>query len=89
MGISVLSPDVNESFVEFAVVPDKENPDNRRAPIRFGMAAIKNVGTGAVEEILRARKECGKFETSSSSWPPSTPHRQPQSPGKPGQGRRL
>ncbi|MDB5182023.1 MAG: dnaE, partial [Candidatus Saccharibacteria bacterium] len=40
MGISVLSPDINESFVEFAVVPDKENPDNRKAPIRFGMAAI-------------------------------------------------
>ena len=64
MGIQVLSPDVNESFVEFAVVPDTENPDNRFAPIRFGMNAIKNVGTGAVEEILRARAETesGKFE---------------------------
>lgn len=64
MGISVLSPDINESFVEFAVVPDPDNPDNRKAPIRFGMAAIKNVGTGAVEEILRARKDCenGKFQ---------------------------
>lgn len=50
MGIDVLQPDVNESFVEFAVVP-KTNA------IRFGMAAIKNVGTGAVEEILRARSE--------------------------------
>lgn len=50
MGIKVLSPDVNESFLEFAVVPDTNQ-------IRFGMAAIKNVGTGAVEEILRARKE--------------------------------
>lgn len=50
MGIKVLPPDVNESFVEFAVVPNKEQ-------IRFGMAAIKNVGTGAVEEILRARDE--------------------------------
>lgn len=63
MGIQVLSPDVNESFVEFAVVPDKENPDNRLAPIRFGMSAIKNVGTGAVEEILRARNDRGGFET--------------------------
>ncbi len=53
MGISVLPPDVNESFVEFAVVPKKEE-------IRFGMSAIKNVGIGAVEEILRARKE-GQF----------------------------
>lgn len=61
MGINVLPPDVNESFVEFAVVPDPENPDNRFAPIRFGMNAIKNVGTGAVEEILRARKDVEEF----------------------------
>lgn len=53
MGITVLSPDVNESFVEFAVVPDKQQ-------IRFGMAAVKGVGVGAVEEILRARED-GKF----------------------------
>lgn len=53
MGIDVLSPDVRESFHEFAVVPDGDNP---KAKIRFGMNAIKNVGTGAVEEILRARK---------------------------------
>ena len=55
MGIKVLSPDVNESFVEFAVVPGKKE-------IRFGMAAIKGVGTAVVEEILRARNE-GKFVT--------------------------
>lgn len=53
MDIKVLPPDVNESFLEFAVVPESES-------VRFGMAAIKNVGTGAVEEILRAREE-GKF----------------------------
>ena len=53
MGINVLAPDVNESFVEFAVVPGK-------LTIRFGMAAIKGVGVGAVEEILRVREE-GKF----------------------------
>ncbi len=50
MGIEVLPPDVNESFLEFAVVPKKNQ-------IRFGMNAIKGVGTGAVEEILRARSE--------------------------------
>ena len=61
MGIDVLPPDINESFLEFAVVRDENNPDNRKAPIRFGMNAIKNVGTGAVEEILRARKIDGKF----------------------------
>lgn len=50
MGITVLPPDVNEGFVEFAVVPGKKE-------IRFGMAAVKGVGTGAVEEVLRARSE--------------------------------
>ncbi len=54
MGIAVLPPDVNESFLEFAVVPDKQE-------IRFGLNAIKNVGTGAVEEILRARAVDGTF----------------------------
>jgi len=55
MGIEVLPPDINESFVEFAVVPDKQQ-------IRFGMGAIKNVGFGAVEEVLRAREK-GEFKT--------------------------
>ncbi len=63
MGINVLPPDVNESFHEFAVVPDKSNPDNRKADIRFGLDAIKNVGTGAVEEILRARAVDHGFES--------------------------
>lgn len=53
MGITVLAPDVNQSFVEFAVVPGEET-------IRFGMAAVKGVGVGAVEEILRARAD-GQF----------------------------
>ena len=49
MGLTVLPPDINESYVGFAVVPQQKQ-------IRFGMAAIKNVGTGVVEEILEARK---------------------------------
>lgn len=53
MGIKVLPPDVNESYVEFAVVPGEKE-------IRFGMAAVKGVGVGVVEEILRARED-GKF----------------------------
>jgi len=57
MGIEVQLPDVNESFVEFAVVKNEQGKTSPVAPIRFGMAAIKNVGTGAVEEILRARTE--------------------------------
>jgi len=54
MGLEVLAPDVNESFVEFAIVPGKKQ-------IRFGMAAVKGVGVGAVEEILRTRDTDGKF----------------------------
>lgn len=50
MGISVLSPDINGSFVEFAVVPNENK-------IRFGMSAVKGVGVGAVEEVLRARED--------------------------------
>ncbi len=53
MGIQVLAPDINESFIEFAVVPDKKQ-------IRFGLKAIKNVGSNAAEEILRVREE-GQF----------------------------
>lgn len=56
MGIKVLAPDVNTSFVEFAVVPGKNE-------IRFGMAAVKGVGMGAVEEVLRARDADGKFKS--------------------------
>jgi DNA polymerase-3 subunit alpha len=63
MGIKVLPPDVNESFHEFAVILDPENPDERKAAIRFGMDAIKNVGSGAVDEIIRAREESGRFES--------------------------
>lgn len=58
MGITVLQPDVNESFHEFAVVPHKIGEP---AQIRFGMDAVKNVGHGAVAEILRTREEDGKF----------------------------
>ena len=43
LGIKVLPPDVNESQKNFTVVDDA---------IRFGMAAIKNVGEGAVESII-------------------------------------
>lgn len=56
MGIDVLPPDVGESFLEFAVVPGRQQ-------IRFGLRAVKNVGTNAVEEILRARETAGGFKT--------------------------
>lgn len=52
-GIEVLPPDVNESSVSFTV---KENK------IRFGLAAVKNVGINAVLSIIKARQEKGRFD---------------------------
>ena len=49
MGISVLSPDVNESFYKFTV--------NDQGAIRFGMGAVKGVGHAAVKTIVENRKE--------------------------------
>ncbi|MFZ2494243.1 MAG: DNA polymerase III subunit alpha [Candidatus Saccharimonadales bacterium] len=56
MGIKVLPPDVNLSYKEFAIVPDKNE-------IRFGMVAVKGVGENAVEELIRARDEDGAFKS--------------------------
>jgi DNA polymerase-3 subunit alpha len=53
-GIEVLGPDVNESQVHFA-------PAREGKGIRFGLAAIKGVGEVAVETILKARNDGGKF----------------------------
>ena len=56
MGIEVLPPDVNMSFVDFGVVNE-----NGKDEIRFGLAAIKNVGRNIVEIIVEERKANGKF----------------------------
>lgn len=58
MGISVLPPDINESAVNFTIVPVSDSFEGEG--IRFGLSAIKNVGTAAIEAILAARKE-GEF----------------------------
>jgi DNA polymerase-3 subunit alpha len=52
MGIEVLPPDVNSSQTDFAVVEGK---------IRFGLNAVKNVGEGTADAIVRARAEGGPF----------------------------
>ncbi len=52
MGIKVLPPDVNKSFKRFYV--EGEN-------IRFSLSAIKNVGEGAVESIIKNRQDFGDF----------------------------
>ena len=53
-GLTVLAPDINQSYAEFAIVKGEKT-------IRFGMAAVKGVGGGAVEEVLRTRDEDGPF----------------------------
>jgi len=61
MKITVLPPDVNESGVAFtpvpAPVPAAEGDASESGRIRFGLAAIRNVGTQAIESILAERKE--------------------------------
>ena len=52
-GLDVLPPDVNHSAINFDVPADNRNQ------IRFGLAAVKGVGTGAVEAIVEAREEAG------------------------------
>jgi DNA polymerase-3 subunit alpha len=54
MGLSVQPPDVNVSAVQFSVAGDT---------IRFGLAAIKNVGEAAMESILKTRADAGPFKT--------------------------
>ena len=77
MGIHVLPPDVNHSGLDFAIqdLPEDaeqeklpkdptlayEFPVHPRSAIRFGMAAVKNVGVGPVQAILDARAEGGPF----------------------------
>ncbi len=58
LSIQVLPPDINNSGLGFVI---EDQPDGTEA-IRFGMGAIKNVGTGAVEAILEARERGGHFK---------------------------
>jgi DNA polymerase-3 subunit alpha len=54
MKLNVMGPDVSESYAKFTV--------NKAGNIRFGMAAIKGVGEGAVQDIIKARQE-GEFKS--------------------------
>ena len=53
LGIKLLPPDINESEADFTVVGDN---------LRFGMAAVKNVGRGFVRSLVTERRLGGKFE---------------------------
>ena len=52
LGVAILPPDLNQSQAGFTVVKNQ---------IRFGLAAVKNAGEGAVETILQARASGGPF----------------------------
>ena len=52
VGVAVLPPDVNESRVDFTVIGQE---------IRFGLAAIKGAGEGAVRSIIETRERDGRF----------------------------
>jgi len=56
LGLKVLPPDVNESFVDFGVVKESSN-------IRFGLGAIKNIGTTPAKIIVRERKKNGPYKS--------------------------
>jgi DNA polymerase-3 subunit alpha len=59
MGIHVLAPDVNESFVDFTAVPNGEELGD----IRFGLGAVRNVGANVVEAIRVSREGNGRFSS--------------------------
>jgi DNA polymerase-3 subunit alpha len=52
MEIEIIPPDVNESYKDFTVIGNK---------IRFGLVAVKNVGSGAVDSIISEREKNGLF----------------------------
>ncbi len=59
LGIEVLPPNINKSLVNFAI----EKEGREKPAIRFGLAAIKNVGTSPVRAILSARSQEGSFKS--------------------------
>lgn len=60
LNLKVLPPDINESFPSFAVVPSPEG--NTANTIRFGLAAVKNVGSAVAEAIVEERKARGVYQ---------------------------
>jgi len=65
MGLTVLPPDLNESFSSFTVVYDTPEvvSEKHSTTIRFGLTAVKNLGENIVKEIIRERKEHGPYTT--------------------------
>jgi DNA polymerase III subunit alpha len=63
MNIKVMPPDINESFADFTVVYENAGDKKGQGLIRFGLAAVKGVGTKAVEQIIAAREKVGRFKS--------------------------
>jgi len=59
-GIPILPPDVNYSGTDFTIEDQADGVSG--SAIRFGLAAIKNVGQAAVEFVLAAREKGGPFK---------------------------
>ncbi|MCR4394654.1 MAG: DNA polymerase III subunit alpha, partial [Dehalococcoidales bacterium] len=60
LGITVLPPDINRSQASFSL---EDSGDKEKPAIRFGLAAIKNVGTGAIEPLIAERNKNGPFKS--------------------------
>ncbi len=63
MGIPVLPPSVNESFEDFAVVPNETHTPGVGEKIRFGLNTIKNFGEGIATTIIEERKRGGRYRS--------------------------
>ena len=70
LGIQILKPDINKSFLKFTVDADNiqseqinNNLHNHNGNIRFGLGSIKNVGIAPVEAIIAEREENGEYKS--------------------------
>ena len=54
MGIKILPPDINKSVSGFAV---------KNGDVRFGLAVIKNVGVGCIDDVVAEREKCGEYKS--------------------------
>lgn len=61
MGIVVLPPDINKSGADFTIEKDSRSLENMA--IRFGLTAIKHVGSAAIENILEVRNNVSQFSS--------------------------
>ncbi|MDI6821622.1 MAG: DNA polymerase III subunit alpha [Actinomycetota bacterium] len=65
LGIKVLPPDVNESFKSFTVIGETRLPQRGTIgqAIRFGLSAVRNVGSSVIDSIIQAREKGGSFKS--------------------------